>query len=147
MPYTKRSMLLPRLLLLLICSLMTLITCAQTKNDIPGKWKTVKVQINAQFKKLDPKSTLLIEKMMSQVSFQFNDDGSCSVDGPRKDMEIKNARWNFNETEKSISINGQVDGEKGLLMKIIVSQKNNKWNFEIFETPATLEVQKLAADK
>lgn len=141
----KMHTLLPRLSLLLICSLMTLITCAQTKNDIPGKWKTVKVVTTAQVKKIDPQFTQLLEKMMIQVSFEFNEDGSCSVDAPEKDMQINDARWTFNEKDRSINIKRKIDGKEELLMRITVSKKDNKWYFEILETPATLEVQKLAA--
>ncbi|HUP12021.1 MAG TPA: hypothetical protein VM187_07415, partial [Niastella sp.] len=71
--------------------------------------------------------------------------GTCTVNS--LEMPFKNCKWTFNEKEKTISINGEVDGEKGLLMQITVSQKNNKWYFEVFESPVTLEVQKLPAGK
>ena len=135
----------PRLLLLFIGSLTALTSSAQTINDIPGNWQTVQVLVPAALKKNDPAATRRVEKAMINTKFQFKSDGTCTVDSP--EMPFKNCRWVFNEKEKSISINSDVDGEKGMLMKITVSQKNNKWYFAVFETPVTLEVQKSTATK
>ena len=135
----------PRLLLLFIFCLTAFTPRAQTKDDIAGNWKTVQVLLPAALKKNNPAATQRIEKAMIHTKFQFKSDGTCTVDS--QEMPFKNCRWTFNEKEKSISITGDVDGEKGMLMKITVSQKNNKWYFEVFETPVILEVQRSAAAK
>jgi hypothetical protein len=134
-----------KLCLLIACSLFSIITFSQTKIEITGNWKVAKMLVPAEIKK-NKEAMQRLEKAMLQARFHFNSDGSCTVDSPEKDMQFKKCKWTFNDKEKSISIDGEVDGEKGLLMQIIVSQKNNKWYFEMYETPVTLEVQKITGN-
>ncbi|THU40660.1 DUF5004 domain-containing protein [Niastella caeni] len=130
-----------KLWLLIVCSFISLTALSQKKEDITGNWKVIRVLLPAELKG-DKQGIQKMEKIMLQTSFHFNSDGSCTVNSPEKEMQFKKCKWTFNNKEKSISINGEVNGEKGLLMIIIVSLKNNKWYFELVETTVTLEVQR-----
>jgi hypothetical protein len=131
-----------KLWLLMACSFISLTALSQKKDDITGNWKVIRVLLPADLKG-DKQGIQKMEKIMLQTSFHFNSDGSCTVDSPEKEMQFKKCKWTFNDKEKSISINGEVNGDKGLLMEIIVSPKNNKWYFELVETPISLEVHKI----
>jgi hypothetical protein len=134
-----------KLWLLIACSLFSITAFSQTKIEVTGNWKVAQLLVPAELKK-NKQGMQALEKAMLQARFHFNSDASCTVDSPEKEMQFKKCKWIFNDKEKSISIEGEVDGEKGLLMKIFVSQKNNKWYFEMYETPVTLEVQKMTGN-
>ena len=131
-----------KLWLLMVCSFISVTALSQKKDDITGNWKVIRVMVPADLEG-DTQGIEKMKKIMLQTSFNFKSDGSCTVNSPDKEIQFKKSKWTFNDKEKSISIDGEINGDKGLLMKIIVSSKNNKWYFEMFETPVTLEVQKI----
>jgi hypothetical protein len=116
---------------------------SQTKQDVIGKWTVAKVTIHADPEYGRPETVKQLEKMFLQTKFQFNSDGTCQVESPEKEIEVKKGRWIYNEKKKSIDISGAApNGQTGLLMEINISTKNNKWFFGMDETPVQLEVQK-----
>lgn len=132
---------------LMICSLISITSFSQTKTDLTGNWKVTQVQMPEELIKESKANSQKVEKIMLQLRFHFNSDGTCTVDSPAdKEMQFKKSKWIFNEKEKSISIEGEAPGgDYGLLMKLFVSLKNNKWYFVMDEMPLTLEVQKITA--
>jgi hypothetical protein len=133
-----------QLKLFVLISLISFSTLAQNKNDITGNWKVVQLLLPEAVKNNKKANIQMIEKMFLQSIYHFNNDGTCVVECPVKEMQFKNCSWTFAEKDRSISIDGTApDGNKGMLMKFFVSSKNGKWYFEVDESPITLEVQKM----
>ena len=132
---------------LLIGSLISITTFSQTRSDLTGNWKVIQVHTTEELKKELKANIQKVEKIMLQLRFHFNNDGTCTTDSPaEKGMDFKKCTWTYKEKEKSINIDGIApSGDKGLLMKLFVTIKNNKWYFTMDETPVILEVQKITA--
>jgi hypothetical protein len=134
-----------KLYLLLIGCLISIASFSQNKTDLTGNWKVNKVSIPENLKHYKGGDVPRVENMFLQGKFHFNADGTCKFDTPEKEMQFKNTTWTFNEKDKSILIKGEVAGEKGALMKMFVSIKDNKWYFTMDDMPVLLEVQKIIA--
>ena len=135
-----------KLYLLLIGCLISIAGFSQNKTEVTGNWKVKQVMIPEEFKHYKGGEPQKIEKTFLQSQFHFNADGTCKFDTPEKEMQFKNTTWTFKEKDKSIIINGEdINRQKGALMKLFVSIKDNKWYFAMDEAPVILEVQKITA--
>ena len=113
-----------------------------TQKNIIGKWKVIKV-----LKKIDNPNLTDIVKSFSTAIFEFKENSDFKLttsDNSKLFSMVTNmtnySKWKLNKNKFVINIGNQSDGYN--ILKIIVTEVNNKTIFHMSETELDLEVQK-----
>lgn len=113
-----------------------------TKEEITGKWKTVKVEAVL---KMPAKDLQEMQKMFNNSTFEFQSTGISKISLPGGDREFKemlaNNLWRFDARKKEIQIGTKADNYT--IMGIVAKKTGNKIYFELLESGIRLEVKKI----
>lgn len=115
--------------------------------ELIGKWKTVSVNstvsqyVEPEFR--DRSDSLV--KLMNGTEFQFNKDGSFSMNIAIEGLSVKKAHWEFDKKTNSIKVQEFNDYKKNksLLMEIEIKMIDGKMCFFPLESFSAFEVQKV----
>jgi len=116
----------------------------QASASIEGRWLVDKVDVSAMKQKLTPQQEKLIKsffiKPLTNAVFEFKADHHFYLSPGLANMP-KDDYWEYDDAKKLITIREY--NSKGVIMKIILSVKDDMTFFSMQESPAVLKVHKL----
>jgi hypothetical protein len=116
---------------------------SQVSADLTGDWTVTKIIFPDNLNP-DMKSKLSgLSNSFVKSKFHFKSNKEFIFDCPIKDIDIKSAKWDYDETKKMVSVTGKdPQGNVGRLMGFTVKIIKSIYYFSIEESPIVLQVQK-----
>jgi len=118
-------------------------TYSQTKEELIGTWKVIKVQLSEDARKEEKAMIGKLAGIFKKTTFNFREDGSFILKSPEKDLN-KPGTWVFDENNKHIIVwDKESKGIPGRLMGMFTKKENDNLVFGMEGSAVILTLSKI----